>query len=820
MQPFPFSSSSLDAILLFQGGLRLRLFADLEAGRPLLGKMEADMAHASARYQGTYSPVNLTYDAEICDTKGAIKIASDGLFLGDPSLDYPFPVLLLQLLLIAFTSRLVYAVLRTLKQPRVVCDIIGGILLGPCFFTHNLRFRARVFPYKSFGQLRTLASFGLMFKLFVMNVKLDPSIILRPGKKALSIGLVSILVPFGVQVGLSDLLRENNRIDRKLVTSSFLTFIAVCLSTTTYPVLADLLDELGLLNTELGRLAMSSSSVNSAVGWLLLVLYSAIELSGGRSITALHSLASCSGLVLFAVFVFRPCMRWIVRRTPRGGRVGGGVIMAIMSTVLVSGLVSDIVGATFIFGPIVLGLAVPDGPPLGAQLVEKLEMIVTEMLMPLLFLSGGLITDYSELADHDNISIANSTMWIFVLAIVGFVAKLVSTLVPAMYFDISPHNALLLGLIMNFRGMIEMAILLNYRSFKILDIGSYTVLILAIVLMTGIAVPLVKRYYDPLSVDYVVGRCSIEQLKPHAELRILACMHDEEAVPAIIGLLEASCVEGGNPLCVYALHLVEQLGSANANLIAHNNNKEFADPSKMGHLLNALVHYEQFKKGQVVVHPFTAIAPYKTMHQDICSLALHKSAAIIVVPFIINKDSTADADRAIRPIVPSAPCSVGILVSKNAGGSVLPIPGHFQQHMGVLFWGGPDDREALAYGSRMLYHKGVQLSVIRFVLANDHKDNEAIEKLKSENMNNEHLRVQEVVARDMEQTISAIRSIDTQFDLVIVGRQQSSSSLLEQGLAEWSEFPELGVVGDMLASSDFHSFASVLVVQRNGYGSK
>lgn len=343
----------------------------------------------------------------------------------------------------------------------------GGILLGPCFLTRNLDFRARLFPYKSFGQLRTLASFGLMFKLFVMNVKMDPSIILRPGKKALSIGLASILVPFGVQAGLTQMLRENNRIDPNFATSTFLGFIAICLSTTTYPVLADLLDELGLLNTELGRLAMSSSSVNSAVGWFILVLFSAIKLSGGESFHAVHSLAACSALVLFAVFVFRPCMRWIVRRTPRGGRVGGGAIMVIMAAVLLSGLYSDIIGATFIFGPIVLGLAVPDGPPLGAQLVEKLDMIVTEMLMPLLFLSGGLITDISRLADHDSIHVSDSTMWLFIIALIGFVAKLVSTLVPAMFYDISPHNALLLGLIMNFRGMIEMALLLNFRSFKV-----------------------------------------------------------------------------------------------------------------------------------------------------------------------------------------------------------------------------------------------------------------------------------------------------------------------------------------------------------------
>lgn len=91
--------------------------------------MEAGMTDAP-HYQGTYSPVNTSYDGKICDTKDAIKIASDGVFLNDPSLDYAFPVLLLQLLLIAVTSRLVYALLRPLKQPRVVCDII----VCCCFF--------------------------------------------------------------------------------------------------------------------------------------------------------------------------------------------------------------------------------------------------------------------------------------------------------------------------------------------------------------------------------------------------------------------------------------------------------------------------------------------------------------------------------------------------------------------------------------------------------------------------------------------------------------------------------------------------------------
>uniref|UniRef100_J3KVH9 Uncharacterized protein n=1 Tax=Oryza brachyantha TaxID=4533 RepID=J3KVH9_ORYBR len=59
-----------------------------------------------------------------------------------------------------------------------------------------------------------------------------------------------------------------------------------------------------------------------------------------------------------------------------------------------------------------------------------------------------------------------------------------------------------------------------------------------------------------------------------------------------------------------------------------------------------------------------------------------------------------------------------------------------------------------------------------------------------------------------------------QFDLVVVGRRGGGEgddlegSALTSGLSEWSECPELGVLGDMLASAEFASKVSILVVQQ------
>lgn len=51
-------------------------------------------------------------------------------------------------------------------------------------------------------------------------------------------------------------------------------------------------------------------------------------------------------------------------------------------------------------------------------------------------------------------------------------------------------------------------------------------------------------------------------------------------------------------------------------------------------------------------------------------------------------------------------------------------------------------------------------------------------------------------------------------DLFIVGRGQGTMSPLTDGLTDWSECPELGAIGDLLASSDFETTASVLVMHQ------
>ena len=64
------------------------------------------------------------------------------------------------------------------------------------------------------------------------------------------------------------------------------------------------------------------------------------------------------------------------------------------------------------------------------------------------------------------------------------------------------------------------------------------------------------------------------------------------------------------------------------------------------------------------------------------------------------------------------------------------------------------------------------------------------------------------------ETASALRDMADMYAMFIVGKGGRAQSPLTIGLSDWEECPELGTVGDFLASPEFDLSGSVLVVQQ------
>jgi hypothetical protein len=141
----------------------------------------------------------------------------------------------------------------------------------------------------------------------------------------------------------------------------------------------------------------------------------------------------------------------------------------------------------------------------------------------------------------------------------------------------------------------------------------------------------------------------------------------------------------------------------------------------------------------------------------------------------------------------------------------------------ALFFGGPDDREAVAYALRMAGRFGLHLTVMRFITPTTEQvyhdwdymlNSEFLRNLKLGVSESSSINYIEETVRDGADTSSIIKSMVGGYDLIMAGRRHQTEPQAFSGLSEWMDLQELGPIGDLLASEDITSAISVLVVQQ------
>lgn len=311
------------------------------------------------------------------------------------------------------------------------------------------KFAETFFPLRSVMILETMANIGLLYFLFLVGVEMDLDVIRRTGKKALTIAIAGMILPFLIGISFSFLLLQKTQMIKQ---GTFILFLGAALSVTAFPVLARILAELKLLNTELGRIAMSSALVNDMCAWIMLAFAMALAENQSMASTSFWVILSGIAFVIFCILVVRPMVEWITQQTPEGENISEFHICLILTGVMVCGFITDSIGTHSVFGAFVFGLVIPNGP-LGATLIEKLEDFVSGLLLPLFFAISGLKTEISAI---NGVGTWALLVFVIVLACAG---KIAGTLIVALYYNMPFHDGVTLGLLMNSKGLVEMIVL-------------------------------------------------------------------------------------------------------------------------------------------------------------------------------------------------------------------------------------------------------------------------------------------------------------------------------------------------------------------------
>ena len=161
-------------------------------------------------------------------------------------------------------TQLLALFLSRIRQPRVIAEVIGGVILGPSVMGHIPNFTTTIFPRDSMPILNLTANVGLVLFLFLVGMEIDTRVIRRNAKASFAISVAGLIIPLGLGAALAVPIYHQFT-DGTANFGYFILFIAVAVGITAFPVLCRILTELKLLDTTVGVVVLSAGVGNDGM---------------------------------------------------------------------------------------------------------------------------------------------------------------------------------------------------------------------------------------------------------------------------------------------------------------------------------------------------------------------------------------------------------------------------------------------------------------------------------------------------------------------------------------------------------------------------
>ncbi|CAK97273.1 hypothetical protein M747DRAFT_299783 [Aspergillus niger ATCC 13496] len=404
----------------------------------------------------------------------------------------PIVIFIIQAGIIIIFCRLLHWPLSKIRQPRVIAEVIAGVILGPSVMGRIPGFTDAIFPTASIPNLNLVANLGLVLFLFLVGLETNLRFLVSNWRVAVSVSAAGMILPFGlgcaIAYGLYNTFQdEPDTVDINFGT--FLLFIGIAMAITAFPVLCRILTELKLLGTNVGVIVLSAGVGNDVVGWILLALCVAL-VNAGTGLTALWVLLVCVGYILFLTFIFRPLFLRFLRHT---GSLQKGPSQSVVAITLLIALASafftQIIGIHAIFGGFIIGLLCPHEGGFAIKLTEKIEDLVAALFLPLYFTLSGLQTNLGLLD--------NGTVWGYVVGIIAiaFTAKVAGGALASRLCGLLWRESFSIGVLMSCKGLVELIVLNIGLQARILSTRTFTMFVVMALVTTFATTPLTVALY-------------------------------------------------------------------------------------------------------------------------------------------------------------------------------------------------------------------------------------------------------------------------------------------------------------------------------------
>lgn len=398
-------------------------------------------------------------------------------------------VFFVQFVLLLALARLLGALLLRIGQPSVIGEIGAGVLLGPTVLGSVWPAGAAwLFPPEaaSSAMLLVVGWVGILMLLALTGVETDLGLIRQLGRAAVFVAAGSVLVPFAFGLGTAYLLPASF-LGENAQRTVFALFLATALSISSLPVIAKILDELGLTRRNFAQLTIAAGMANDVVGWLLLGAIASLARSGVLDVGRLA--VAVVGMAVFLVAMLTGGQRVVDRalRAVRERQAGlSGALTVTIVVVFAAGAVTQALGVEAVLGAFVAGLVIGRSRFQDTQVTGVMETVTAAVFAPLFFAAAGLRVDLALLADPIVL------LWSVVVVLVASAGKFIGAYLGGRLARLASAEAFALGAGLNARGALEIIIATVGLSLGILNTRSYTVVVIMAIATSMAAPPLLR----------------------------------------------------------------------------------------------------------------------------------------------------------------------------------------------------------------------------------------------------------------------------------------------------------------------------------------
>ncbi|MFC0845398.1 cation:proton antiporter [Streptomyces noboritoensis] len=384
---------------------------------------------------------------------------------------------------------------QRIRQPAVMGEIIGGILLGPSLLSlFPGELETHLVPPATLPYLQLLSQLGLVLFMFGVGYQFDIGHLRTPTAKrqVAAVSLSSVALPFALGAGLAYALypwlsKSELKTDGPLGPALFL---GAAMSITAFPVLARILAERGLYKDPLGSISLACAAVQDFLAWCILAAVVVVVRASGP--WPLARMALESALLLAAlVLLVRPGLTWLL--DPARPWAGGTALThaVLVVGVLLTAVATDEIGLHAVFGAFAFGAVVPRAriDETAPQVPERIEQ-TSLLLLPVFFTVTGMSVDISGLGGRGLVMTA-------VVLVAACLGKFTGAFAAARLTGATPREATALGVLLNARGLTELVILNVGLGLGVIDTRLFTAMVLMAVITTLMTGPLLHRVRPP-----------------------------------------------------------------------------------------------------------------------------------------------------------------------------------------------------------------------------------------------------------------------------------------------------------------------------------